>query len=286
MADATDPGPAPVAPRGPDAAPAQPARPVWVFATLALVVVAAGIAALWPTGPTGPGGGPGVTSDPQGDLAWTQTLGGSGDDMFVSVAAVHQGVVVAGLSEARDGDLIGGDGSREAVLARYDLDGNLVWTAAFGGTGYEGFHAVAAVDGGVVAVGYAEAHDGDLAGQDGGNRGEMDAVVARYDLDGNLVWAATFGGESYDGFYSVAPVDGGVVVAGASRSGDGDLPPLRGAGDAVLARYDLDGNLVWLATSGGAAFDGFESVAAVDGGVVAAGATGSNPSDALLVSYR
>ncbi|MDR2254251.1 MAG: hypothetical protein LBD97_10445 [Bifidobacteriaceae bacterium] len=213
--------------------------------------------------------------DSELNLVWSNTLGGSADDAFWSVAAAaDDGAVAAGRTSSTDGIFAPSRGGDSALLARFDGDGNLIWSTALGGTDASEFFAVgAAVDGGIVAVGQTSSVDGDFDPSAGG----YDGLVARFDTDGNLLWSKTVGGAGDDSFFAmVTTADGGVIAAGATASADGDLPPSQGGGDALLVRFDADGELLWANTLGGAERDVFSAVLTVaDGGIVVAGQTAS-----------
>jgi hypothetical protein len=69
--------------------------------------------------------------------------------------------------------------------------------------------------------------------------GSEDVLLLKFDVNGNLVWARTWGGLNADEGRAVATgLDGSVFVAGVTSS--------YGAGqtDAVLLQYDVSGNLL------------------------------------------
>jgi len=163
-----------------------------------------------------------------------------------------------------------------------------------GGASTAAFSGVAiAEDGSVIAVGSTASTDGDFPP----SHGNDDALIARYAADGTLQWAKTVGGAELDGFTGVAVAgDGSIVAVGYTYSSDGDFPPGRGGGDALIAKYSPDGTLLWAKESGGTGVDFFSSVAVgADGRIVVAGNTGSTDGDfpavhggedALLAMYN
>jgi hypothetical protein len=136
---------------------------------------------------------------------------------------------------------------------------------------------VAVLGDGFVAAGYAASPDGDLAGL---ARGGRDGVIVRFDAGGNYVWTQAFGGSDDDSFAAVTVAGDGLVAVGRLRSSDGDLPrENQGYADALVVGYDTDGNRSWARTFGGSEDDWFSGVAAVGGGVVAAGTARSEDGD-------
>ncbi|MCL2597097.1 MAG: T9SS type A sorting domain-containing protein [Paludibacter sp.] len=240
------------------------------------------------------------------DVQWKKNFGGSDGNYYYSVTAVSDGIVAAGYygsSSFGTGDWAGvaGKGSDDAILVKYNNDGNVVWKKNFGGSGDDYYFAVTAVSDGVVAAGFSYVlGDGDWAGFAG--KGGNDAILVKYDNNGNVVWKKNFGGSSEDYYYSVTAVSDGVVAAGYSYGGsfgNGDWAGVAGKGyeDAIIVKYDNNGDVLWKKNFGGSADDVYYSVTAVSDGVVAAGfstafgdgdwagVAGKGWDDAILVKY-
>jgi hypothetical protein len=238
------------------------------------------------------------------NVQWKKNFGGSGDDFYNFVAAVSDGVVVVGSSTAfGSGDWAGvaGKGAEDAIIVKYDNAGNVVWKKNFGGGGGDCYYFVAAVSDGVIAVGrsYGDSFgSGDWTGVTG--KGEEDAIIVKYDNAGNVVWKKNFGGSGFDRYYSVMAVSDGVIATGFSDGfGSGDWAGVTGKGseDAIIVKYDPDGNVVWKKNFGGGSYDRYLSVAAVSDGVIAAGYSnafgagdwedtkGNIGDDAIVVKY-
>lgn len=67
----------------------------------------------------------------------------------------------------------------------------------FGGWNEDRFLGVSATSNGYIAVGYSYSVDGDLLNI---IKGFQDAIIVKYDLNGNVVWKKTYGGSSNDYF--------------------------------------------------------------------------------------
>ena len=213
-----------------------------------------------------------------GELVWIKNVGGNLNDFFNAVnRASDGGFVAVGRSQSFDGDMSGRKGTGQAIIAKFTEDGGLVWIKKFGRTAWEGqdefFSVVQAPDGGFVAVGGSLSNDGFPP--------DNNAIIAKFNEDGDLVWTKAVGGTAFDEFSSVVQApDGGFVAAGFSISNDGDIPDNKGFGDAIIAKFTEDGDLVWIKTVGGTSFDEFRSVVqAPDGGFVAVGSSTSNDGD-------
>jgi len=243
-----------------------------------------------------------------GDVVYRKNFGGSGTDIYYSVAEIPGGFVAVGYSENSsfgNGDWSGvtGKGGYDAIIVKYDDNGDMVWAKNFGGSGHDCFNSVTPVPGGFVAVGYSgngSFGNGDWSGVTG--KGGNDAIIVKYDDNGDVLWAKNFGGSDVDLFQSVTAVPGGVVAAGDSGSiGNGDLSGLtkKGGNDAIIVKYDDNGDVLWAKNFGGAGGDYYHSVIAVSGGFIAAGysgngsfgngdwsgVTGKGGNDAIIVKY-
>jgi len=223
-----------------------------------------------------------VRFDSDGALEWRSSFGGTGLDVFYSgVPTLDGGYIAVGFSNSIDGDLTGlNKGSRDAIIVKYDSDGALEWNKNFGGSDLDLFDSVASTpDGGYIAVGRSKSDDGDLTGL---SNGYDDAVIVKYNSDGEIEWNRNFGGSDEDRFMSVTLASGGgYVVAGYSSSDDGDLAGLnRDGDDAIIVEYSSNGTLVWNKSFGGSDSDIFHSVISTsDGGYIAVGSSSSYDGD-------
>jgi hypothetical protein len=184
---------------------------------------------------------------------WNQTVKAENASVKVfSGVKAEDGFFLVGLSKAA------GREDSDFWLAKFDEEGSLLWSRTFGGETDEAGRAVAlTADNCLVVAGYV-----DLDGE-----GNFDYLVLKLDLLGSLLWSKTFGGAESDKATCIAIAEDGVVVGGDTRS--------KGAGDcdAWIIKVDLQGELVWDRTFGGAGFDTPSCVCLAADGFVFGGTT-------------
>ena len=74
-----------------------------------------------------------IKLDQQGEVTWTKTYGGSGDDFgFSLVETPEGGFVLLGYSNSQDGDVPPTKGYHDNWIIRVDATGELVWKKIIG----------------------------------------------------------------------------------------------------------------------------------------------------------
>ena len=235
--------------------------------------------------------------DATGDQVWVEVQ----DNPCASVGGLcsdgQDGLYAAGSS---DPDCGGDLADPTGWLRRYDSDGTMLWSNEFAQIGFGGSNAsdvAADGSGGVYVVGYSGgqflaryASDGreiwfrqdevlgevrGLATDEAGGffagglvwpQGEeTDALIGRYDADGNLIDSIQFGGLQHDRVLGLAPDGGGGVLACGF---------VDGYGAAFVARLDAQLDVLWMHEVGSPGIDKFTSVSPDgQGGALVAGST-------------
>lgn len=217
-----------------------------------------------------------------GTEQWVKNVGGTFDDVFNSVVQTADGgFITAGYTDSTDGDLPGPiNGQHDALIVKFGSDGNMQWAKKIGGSGDDIFQSLTlAADGSFTAAGYSSSNDGDFTGCL--NHGNSDAVIVKFDSSGNMLWATDIGGSDDEYFDSlINTADGGFAAVGESSSADGDFTVNRGPFDAIVAKFDFNGNKQWVKSIGGSSSDYFQSIIqTADGGFIAAGFSSSADGD-------
>ncbi len=139
--------------------------------------------------------------------------------------------------------------STDVWIAKYDSNGNQLWLKQFGSPNFdEAFGVAIDSDGHAYTTGWTV---GDFGGF---NAGAYDVWVAKTDSEGNQLWLKQFGTEDYDWSWdAVTDRDSNVYITGWTL---GDLGGLNaGSYDAWVAKYDSEGNQLWLKQFGTAGDD-------------------------------
>jgi beta-propeller repeat-containing protein len=224
--------------------------------------------------------------DANGNRPWIQQLGSDARDSANGVSVDVQGdIYIAGLTfGSMDGT---NAGKYDAFIAKYDADGNHLWTKQLGGS-LGDYAASVSTD----PDGNAYIAGDTFDSLDGVNAGVADAYLAKYDSDGNRLWIRQLGSSAGEVARSISSDNSGhVYIAGQTDGGlDGTNT---GESDAFLAKYDTDGNRLWIKQLGSPSVDYATGISAhSNGGVYITGITngsleGSNAGgyDAFLARY-
>ena len=176
-----------------------------------------------------------VRVDANGAPIWQTCLGGTiGDGANAVATTADGGFIVAGSAYSDNGDVVGNHGAGDAWVVKLDSLGAQLWQIALGGTNTEEvLSATESVDGGIVLACTTASDDGDVTGFQGVN----DFWLVKLDSDGGLLWQKTYGGTGTEQANCLEETaDGGIIIAGASNSVDGDLTSNAGLIDVWLIR--------------------------------------------------
>jgi len=206
----------------------------------------------------------------RGDIKhlWSKRFGGSYADTGYSVSVDSSGnVYITGYFSSSTIDFGGGAltnanaGDYDIFLARFDSNGNHLWSKSFGGSSSD-YGTSVSVDssGNVYITGEFGSSTIDFGGGALTNAGGWDIFLAKFDSNGNHKWSKRFGGSYADTGYSVS-VDssGNVYITGYFDSSTIDFGggALTNAGnsDIFLAKFDSNGNHLWSKRFGGSSSD-------------------------------
>lgn len=192
--------------------------------------------------------------DNDGNNLWIKNFGGSLKDEFKSLTKTSDGGYVAvGFSSSTDAGFTN-NGDSEGIIVKFDKEGNKVWHKSFGGNKAEELYSIIEVSDGYIAVGNSQSTDLDVA-----NRGYVDAIIVKFNTSGDYIWTKSIAGSAYDNLRSIQKLDDGFIVAGESYSSNAGFTNLGPSStrDAIIAKYDFNGNQTWLRNFGGSGSDVF-----------------------------
>jgi hypothetical protein len=218
-----------------------------------------------------------------GDTEWIKQYGGRYDDAIMHVAVdANNNIYVQGIFKdiANWGgqDLKAGGGSdNDVVLAKYDVNGDHVWSQRFGNAFNEVAGGVAVDPAGNVTIAGSFENKGSISFGDKDDHvslGEADVYVARFSGDGKLQWAKTFGGDRVDVAYDVALDSAGNALVTGWFEGtvdfgkNGTVSTKNLNKDVFVVKLDAKGNTVWATTFGDKDHDQGRAIAVDDKGSV------------------
>jgi hypothetical protein len=209
-----------------------------------------------------------------GTCTWVNKAGGANDDKGLCVITDNAGkIIVSGFY--RGASMFGTisvnsfANSNDAFIAKYDASGTIIWVAHGGGAGGDNPNAlgVDAVNNIYVAGDFADtAYFGTYLLPD---NGYGNIWIAKVDgAAGTFSWAKRAGGSSNDAAFGISVNSGGAsFITGffnltANFSGTNIVAT--GATDCFVAKYDVNGNKLWVTKLGGTSNDIGKSI--VSGG--------------------
>ena len=177
-----------------------------------------------------------VMLNPEGELLWERTLGGSASDGFRAVVESDDGgFVLAGTTQSTE--VPGYHAGRDGWVAKIDATGTIIWQLALGGADVdELFDLESDVNGGYVLCGQTKSSDGDLVS----NLGDYDGWLLRLSNAGEIDWSTSMGGFVHENLYDIGvTVNGDYIFGGLTNSNDGELASNHGGYDVWLVKLGL-----------------------------------------------
>jgi hypothetical protein len=211
-----------------------------------------------------------IKLDENGNIQWAKTYGGKADDKATSVQQTTEGgFILAGITYSFGiwSVIELSEGFWDILLVKTDTTGNVQWAKTYGTASFESaFSIQQTIDKGFVISGSAYTF------KSGSSKGDWDFLLIKIDSIGNIQWAKTYGGTSYDQARSVQQTsDGGYILAGITYSfGVGN-------GGVLLIKTDSDGNVQWAKTYDVGGEDwAFSVQQTADGGFIVVGVVKSS----------
>lgn len=181
--------------------------------------------------------------DPQGELLWSKSFGGSGNDYPGDVAVNYDGsiILVGSFEEVIDfgGEPMQTAGGPDIFVAKFDADGNHLWSKQYGDAESQYANEVAIDGDGYLVVAGNFGGSIDFGGGPIVSTGN-EIFLTRLDPDGEPVWAKNFGAMNSDPSVRAMALDpGGNILLTGGFTGDLSL------GGPVMTNLDSDS--IWVA---------------------------------------
>ncbi|MDR1035061.1 MAG: hypothetical protein LBT40_00355 [Deltaproteobacteria bacterium] len=203
---------------------------------------------------------------PSGDIEWTSSIGGSGDDEIHAIALTSDGgYVVSGHSNSADGDFAGlsfhSGGS--GFIARLDSLGRPLWTGSYFNHAAWSIMSVLEMEGGgfvFAGATHPRFHEESSCGD--GGPGKSTLWLARTSARGELVQSRCFTlpGDVVDYSLHLYP-DGGAAVTYCVDIDEGDMET-----GVVVSRIPADAPTAWFYVLPGKASKAVRHITPVPGG--------------------
>jgi hypothetical protein len=180
-----------------------------------------------------------------GNFVWAKGMGGASNESGNEIALDGNGNLFTTGEYEGLGDFDPGPGTvnltnagaSDVFINKLDSDGNFVWAKGIGGFDYDAGTSIAVdVNGYAYIVGYFY----DTVDFDPGvgvtnitSVGSSDIFVSKYDGGGNLIWARSIGGPSFDGSYDIVLDGSGHQFITGDFTGSVDFDPGPGTSNLI-----------------------------------------------------
>jgi len=212
-----------------------------------------------------------IKTDANGNKVWQKDMGTSTDAKPLSMVATNDGgYLFVGYTSTGS--------NRDGWVKKIDVNGNQLWSKTFGGSSEDQIVSVFKnSDGSFTLSGFSSSRDGDLPE----NKGSFDGWILKIDASGNKLWSKSYGGSDEDNLNGIIQMaDGSYILAGNTKSNNGDISLNKGALDEWIIKVDATGNKVWVKTYGGANDEYITSIVNTgNGGFITMGYSNSTTGD-------
>jgi hypothetical protein len=189
----------------------------------------------------------------EGELLWNQTWDAPFDQAACALVTYVDALYLAGKTTT-------GPYGTNGLLVKLDLDGNQLWNVSFGNFPAEWFTSIAIGTDGIYVGGVVQRTLPD----------DADAMITKFDFNGNELWSEAFDMASVDrGFGVAVGSDGAYLVGDYGDVWDGST------NNAFLTKYSHTGVHIWNQTWGGTKKDIARAVGVHNDSIYVTGSTQS-----------
>lgn len=202
--------------------------------------------------------------DANGNVLWAKSAGGTGEDYGSSISTDIAGnIFVTGCFNSSSitigNNTLTNIGSLDIFLTKFDANGNVLWAKSAGGINSDLVFSVCTDTAENVFITGIYYSPTIIFGSTAfSNLGGYDFYLAKYDANGNALWAESEN-SNYDLISNTATTDesGNVFITGSFQSPSitlGSVTLINSSSpyvDFFLAKYDPTGNVLWAKSAGG-----------------------------------
>ena len=156
-----------------------------------------------------------VKYDMNGNVIFQKDFQVLDNSKFTNIQIVNDGYYVTGQSVYKNTKV--GDKEGGAILAKYDKEGNFLWSKVYGNNKFGKFNDLLIVDGSIYTVGVDENYVG---------------ILCKYDMNGSLSECVRYENCDELGFNSIVSFDDKIYVSGSKGN--------KGHFSAVILMYDMN----------------------------------------------
>ena len=199
------------------------------------------------------GGGIIVKYDKDGNILWHNNHGGTKSGSFNDLVVTRDNSIY----------VVGKDGADYANLVKFNADGTYQWHKNYGYTDSFGFGGIAYLNNYLYVVGSKKILPAGTTDEDDRSTSNTDAILIKYDLDGNIVFEKSFGGSSFERYNSIILYQNNFYVVGHICSHDAGLKVTsdeKNEMSGLIVRYDINGNILKKEVLGGSNNDNLTAI--------------------------
>lgn len=158
-------------------------------------------------------------------------------------------------------------GDYDIYIVKYSADGNVLWAKSAGGSGLDDSYGICTDDNGNIFItGFFSSENINFGSttlfNPNSDFGYDSFFIAKYDSNGNPLWAKTADGlGNIDGNSIALDNNGNIVITGFFDSNDATFEPITLINtkalfsDIFIVKYNTDGNVVWAKSAGSNYYD-------------------------------
>jgi hypothetical protein len=222
-----------------------------------------------------------VKIDHLGILQWQKCLGGTSDDLAMSIKQTSDGgYITAGYTFSNNGDVTGNHGHYDYWVVKLNENGGIQWQKTYGGSKWDQANSIELTsDGGYIIAGYTCSNNGDVTGFHSNSSDFSDFWIVKINSLGAIEWQKALGSSGGEEANSIKQTsDGGYIIAGKTTIPatmaipDGNVTNNHGGSDFWIVKLSSSGTIEWQKSHGSNGYEeAFEIQQTWDGGFIVSG---------------